>query len=297
MKRGWWQPEGLINCDQHEHNTSGSRSHVPHKLLRNEIKWWDGIYNPTFTTAKHLSDCACGPQVVKVTVCRSITLKKPVISEMSWRWTTVKMAHEVICARCDNEANSTKQYTYCMRCLVPIYLDLLCLQTRAENGFVYYQRGGLIWFNPMTQTSTVCLLFLAFILWALTKRMAQQQCMWMLTLTHLCVYGTNKSKEKVEYTWHVVPSVCKMSIRVKSAIGDLRPNAGARRKDRRATHRGEHPDIDKWHSCFLFRDDRENRYSVMLIQSFSEMLSVSESMKRHANDVHLAVALMFIQDT
>lgn len=44
----------------------------PTQLLRNEIKWWDGIYNAVFTTAKHLSDCACAPQVVKRTTRRGI---------------------------------------------------------------------------------------------------------------------------------------------------------------------------------------------------------------------------------
>lgn len=63
-----------------QHNTSGSCSQSP-QLLRNEIHWCDGIYNPLFTAIKHLSDCACGPQVVKVTAHRGIALRKPVITQ------------------------------------------------------------------------------------------------------------------------------------------------------------------------------------------------------------------------
>lgn len=150
----------LVNNYQHENNTSGSPSYVPHKLLRNEINRWSGIYNPMFTTAKHLKLTEhVSLKLLKVTACRDITRREPVISGMRWRWTAAGTAHasacaHVLCACRNNEADSA------MHCRT-------WRSSRVHVGFVRprnesrerecsdYQSGGLIWFNAVTQSSTL----------------------------------------------------------------------------------------------------------------------------------------------
>lgn len=140
LKWTWWQPEGLPSQSSESAHLLWAlwAQHIwklfphPTKLLRNEIKWWDGIYNPIFTTAKHLSDCACGPQVVKVTVCSGIMLREPVISATSGRRTTIKMSHAVACVL---PTVSGTHWAF--------MLDLLCPQTAAENGLVVIIRGDI----------------------------------------------------------------------------------------------------------------------------------------------------------
>lgn len=78
---------------------------------------------------------------------------------------------------------------------------------------------------------------------------------------------------------------------VHCTVGDLRPSAGARRRDSRAIQTGEYADIDRCHGCFLFRNDGENQYSVVHLILFDSFFE-SESIKHHRDDMkHFAGVL------
>lgn len=90
--------------------------------------------------------------------------------------------------------------------------------------------------------------------------------MWALSLTRVlfvCVYKTNSFTVMVAFMHFTVHGFCDVSVVVPCTVGDLRPSAGARRRDSRPIQKWEYADIDRCHDCFLFGDDGENQYSVM----------------------------------
>lgn len=94
----------------------------------------------------------------------------------------------------------------------------------------------------------------------------------------------------VELAQYAVHRFCDASLIVHCTAGDLRPSAGARRTDSRATQTGRYADIDRCRSCFLLRNDGENQYSVMPLILFDSFFE-SESMEHHRDDVHFAGVL------
>lgn len=85
---------------------------------------------------------------------------------------------------------------------------------------------------------------------------------------------------------------CDVSMIVQYTLWrDLRPSAGARRRDSRAMQTGEYANIVRCQGCLLFRNDGENQYSVMHLILFDSLFE-SESIKHHRDDVkHFAGVL------
>lgn len=178
-----------------------------------------------------------------------------------------------------------KQYTYCIWHSLWTHVRFTVSPNNCREWVCDYQRGHLIWFNPTTQTSTAHLLFLAF---PSDKENGPATVnTQVLTLTHVvfvCVYMTNRWTVMVTSVHCMVRWVCDVSVIVHCASGDLRPSAGARRRDSRAIQTGENFDIDRWRGSFLFRNDRENQYSVMCLMAFDSSF-VSESIKHHREKI------------
>lgn len=105
------------------------------------------------------------------------------------------------------------------------------------------------------------------------------------------VYKTNSFPVMVAFMQYTVHWFCFVWMIVHCTVGDLRPSAGARRRDSRAIQKEEYADIDGCHRCFLFRNDGENQYSVVHIILF-DGFSESESIQHHRDDIkHFARVL------
>lgn len=160
------------------------------------------------------------------------------------------------------------QWSAFLKAMHLLYCLMYCVLRQQQRMDCDYQRGHLIWFNPMTQTSTVCLLFLAFALWVLIKRewpSNSQHAGSNTDLSPLCLCLQDKhvhSDGDFHAVYCMVKWFCGVSVSVHHSVGDLRPSTGARRMNSRATQTGEYADIHRCHSRFLFRNDSDNQSCI-----------------------------------